>query len=105
MTGARIAQVRQTVPAGTETPDWARGACYQDLEAHETLFFAASGDGGGFGSERQRQKARARAVCRPCPILRDCLAYALETSQLFGVWGGLTPSERKRKGRSVLANL
>lgn len=39
----------------------------------------------------------ARAVCALCPVRVDCLDYAMQTAQKFGVWGGL--SERERRAR------
>lgn len=36
----------------------------------------------------------ALAVCRLCPVKAECLAWALETRQSFGVFGGTTPDER-----------
>jgi WhiB family redox-sensing transcriptional regulator len=39
----------------------------------------------------------ARAVCARCPVRADCLDYAMETGQKFGIWGGL--SERERRAR------
>lgn len=38
----------------------------------------------------------ARQLCAECPVVAKCLEYALTTSQAFGIWGGLTPSERHR---------
>ena len=35
----------------------------------------------------------AKALCRQCPIQRECLTYALENHEMFGVWGGLAPKE------------
>jgi WhiB family redox-sensing transcriptional regulator len=37
---------------------------------------------------------RAQAVCSECPVREACLAYALDTRQPYGVWGGHTPAER-----------
>jgi WhiB family redox-sensing transcriptional regulator len=38
---------------------------------------------------------RAKAVCNDdCPVRAACLAYAVETEQPWGVWGGKTPDER-----------
>ena len=37
---------------------------------------------------------RAVAVCRVCPHVAACLAWALATEQVFGIWGGKTPEER-----------
>jgi WhiB family redox-sensing transcriptional regulator len=36
----------------------------------------------------------ARAICRRCPMLERCGLYALDTTQHWGVWGGLTEKER-----------
>ncbi len=38
----------------------------------------------------------AKAVCAECPVLAECRAYALETGQRFGVWGGLSARERQQ---------
>jgi hypothetical protein len=38
----------------------------------------------------------ARAVCQTCPVQLDCLAYAREGRELFGVWGGQATKERLR---------
>ena len=45
--------------------------------------------------------AEAKAICRICPVAADCLTFALETRQEFGVWGGMTEHER-HKIRPVL---
>lgn len=45
----------------------------------------------------------AKAICRHCPVARECLTYALETAQEFGVWGAMTEKERfvLRTGKNV----
>lgn len=46
---------------------------------------------------------QARAICAQCGVRAQCLAWALSHNEL-GVWGGTTPSERRRlKGRDRLA--
>jgi WhiB family redox-sensing transcriptional regulator len=42
------------------------------------------------------KQREARSVCRGCPVLRQCLAHALDERIEFGVWGGMT--ERERRG-------
>jgi WhiB family redox-sensing transcriptional regulator len=37
----------------------------------------------------------ARAICRGCPVLTQCLSYALDERVEFGVWGGMTERERR----------
>lgn len=46
--------------------------------------------------ERIRLEQTAKQVCAECAVLLDCRAYALEREERFGVWGGLTETERRR---------
>jgi len=38
----------------------------------------------------------AKAVCSGCWVQKDCLEYALETGEQFGVWGSTTEKDRRR---------
>ena len=38
----------------------------------------------------------ARAICARCCVRLECLALALRTDNLDGIWGGLTAAERTR---------
>jgi len=38
----------------------------------------------------------AKAVCAVCAVREQCLEYALEAREEYGVWGGTTPRERRR---------
>jgi WhiB family redox-sensing transcriptional regulator len=40
----------------------------------------------------------ARRVCRPCPVRRECLRWALDNAEQHGIWGGATPDERALAG-------
>lgn len=42
-----------------------------------------------------RQISQAKAICENCSVYAQCLEYALNTGQDYGVWGGLTPKERR----------
>jgi hypothetical protein len=47
---------------------------------------------------------QAKKYCRTiCPIRNMCLEYAIESKELFGVWGGMTPVEREQiiTGRKI----
>jgi WhiB family redox-sensing transcriptional regulator len=72
--------------AGTADPElsWQeRGLCAQtDPEA----FFPEKG-----GSTREAKK-----VCVSCDVRAECLEYALEHDERFGIWGGLSERERRR---------
>lgn len=38
----------------------------------------------------------AKKICESCPVEMSCLAYAIDTSQAWGIWGGRTERERRR---------
>ena len=38
---------------------------------------------------------RAKAVCAGCPVRPPCLAFALDTHQGYGIWGGYDEDERR----------
>ena len=44
--------------------------------------------------------AEAVAVCQDCPLKRECLIQAVTYHEPFGVWGGMTASQRQQlRGR------
>lgn len=45
--------------------------------------------------ERERREMRAKSICKVCPVNAECLAYALEIREPYGIWGGLTETERR----------
>ena len=56
----------------------------------QAMFFPDNG-GGALGDVLQ-----AKAICRGCPLLRPCRAWALEQPArwLYGVWGATSRGER-----------
>lgn len=49
-----------------------------------------------FFPERGASTKEAKAVCRGCEVRLDCLEYALQNGEKFGIWGGLSERERRR---------
>lgn len=46
------------------------------------------------------QIERVKAICLGCPVINDCLEWAMETNQDAGIWGGLSEDERRAQRRS-----
>jgi WhiB family redox-sensing transcriptional regulator len=53
-----------------------------------------------FGSSREAERMALR-LCAICTVEDECLDYALETRERFGVWGGTTEKQRKRMIREL----
>ena len=69
-----------------------RGACSgEDPE----LFFAPEG---ARGADRWSYEVDAKAICAECPVVAQCLEYALE-HRMDGVWGGTNEAERRELRR------
>ena len=43
----------------------------------------------------------AKRVCMSCEVRAECLEYALEHDERFGIWGGLSERERRRLKRQA----
>ena len=59
--------------------------------ADPELFFPVSVSGRSLD-----QAMEAKALCAACPVRAECLAFALETGQVHGIWGGRTEEERRQ---------
>jgi WhiB family redox-sensing transcriptional regulator len=67
-----------------DRPRWQRDALCKD---HDTnIFYPAPGD-----VELLR---KAKGICKECPVRQNCLEYALDNSERFGIWGGKSARER-----------
>lgn len=53
-----------------------------------------------FYSDFSADIRRAKAICGLCPFRVECLAYAEEKGESFGVWGGVDRKKRKRMTES-----
>lgn len=47
------------------------------------------------GPSRARRERQAKAVCSGCPVLQNCLRWALAAREPYGVWGGMSVEERE----------
>ena len=76
--------------------DWRDTAACRDSEPN--LFFPIGSTGPAVD-----QIEAAKAICAECLVRDECLAYALETNQEAGVWGGYAEDERRRLRKRWLA--
>ena len=49
-----------------------------------------------FFPERGASTREAKEVCRGCIVREQCLEFALQNGEKFGIWGGLSERERRR---------
>lgn len=49
-----------------------------------------------FFSSNPTEKYQAKNLCFSCPARRDCIKWALETRQIWGIWGGKDEGEIRR---------
>ena len=46
--------------------------------------------------ERERREDKAKAICSVCPVRSQCLDFAVQIREPYGIWGGLTESDRRQ---------
>lgn len=82
------------IAAVMQRPEWMRYAVCNQMGGD--TFFPEEHDRGGANAARQ--------VCwEVCHNRPACLSYALANDEPEGIWGGYTPSERRRLVREGLA--
>jgi WhiB family redox-sensing transcriptional regulator len=95
MDGGNTVNHTTTTPAAS---DWRHGAAC--LHEDPELFFPI-----GNTDPALQWADEAKAVCNRCPVMQDCLAWALETRQEHGVWGGMSEGERRSELRRAARRL
>lgn len=46
------------------------------------------------GRARAQRENRAKAICASCPVINNCREHALNVEEPYGIWGGMSESER-----------
>jgi WhiB family redox-sensing transcriptional regulator len=70
-----------------DPPDWYDQALCAQTDPE--MFYPEKG-----GSVREAKK-----VCLACEVRDNCLTYALDNDERFGIWGGLSERERRKLKR------
>lgn len=89
----KLMMSRRILPAPA-VPERGRDASWREsaacLGADTELFFPV-----GFTGPAAADIRAAKAFCERCPVRACCLAYALDTGQAAGIWGGYDGNERR----------
>jgi WhiB family transcriptional regulator, redox-sensing transcriptional regulator len=56
-----------------------------------------------FFAEKGGPAGAAKRVCAGCPVTQDCLEFALRNKEMYGIWGGASPKERRQMLRGAPA--
>lgn len=83
--GQKLCSACRYFAADQPPGDWARrGAC---IGADPDLFD---------GDRYAKRYDEAIAICSTCPVIDECLNYAIDSNINHGVWGGLTAYQRRQ---------
>lgn len=80
----RLLARRISEDGGGKQREWAEQALCANADPE--LFFPPDGDSG----------ALAKQICSRCTVQPECLAYAIDANEEFGIWGGMTWKERNQ---------
>jgi WhiB family redox-sensing transcriptional regulator len=61
----------------------------------------AQTDPEAFFPEKGGSTREAKKICTGCEVRGECLEYALQHDERFGIWGGLSERERRRLKRAI----
>jgi WhiB family redox-sensing transcriptional regulator len=62
----------------------------------QTDSLCAQTDPEAFFPEKGGSTRDAKKICASCEVRAQCLEYALENDERFGIWGGLSERERRK---------
>ena len=62
----------------------------------------AQTDPEAFFPEKGGSTRDAKRICASCDVKAQCLEYALQNDERFGIWGGLSERERRKLKRRVV---
>lgn len=71
----------------------------QNPLAWQSDALCAQTDPEAFFPEKGGSTRDAKRICTSCEVRAQCLQYALENDERFGIWGGLSERERRRLRR------
>lgn len=77
------------------------GGDTSDPEDWRAQALCAQTDPEAFFPEKGESPRAAKKVCQACPVRLQCLQFAVDHNQRFGIWGGLSARERREYARAA----
>ena len=68
----------------------------EELLAWQSDSLCAQTDPEAFFPEKGGSTRDAKKICGSCEVRAQCLEYALQNDERFGIWGGLSERERRK---------
>jgi WhiB family redox-sensing transcriptional regulator len=62
----------------------------------------AQTDPEAFFPEKGGSTREAKKICTSCEVRSQCLEYALQNDERFGIWGGLSERERRKLRKTAV---
>lgn len=81
----------------TEPESWIKQAICKGMN---DLFFPEEDSNNAY-----KVYQNAKQICNGCPVVAECLSYALDNQIYFGVWGAKSPKERRTMYRNSLYSI
>ena len=78
---------------------WGDGVGDDTRLAWQEEALCAQTDPEAFFPEKGGSTREAKRICVGCTVKAECLEYALAHDERFGIWGGLSERERRRRKR------
>ena len=91
-----MADVRRLPGPNADIWDWQMKGLCRGVDS--SFFFHPDGER---GPARAQREARAKAMCARCPVLEQCRTHAMAVQEPYGIWGGMSESERDSAVRSA----
>jgi WhiB family redox-sensing transcriptional regulator len=85
-----MTDVRRLPGPNADVWEWQLNGACRGLDVER--FFHPDGER---GPRRVNRERAAKAVCATCPVIDACARHAIEAREPYGVWGGLSETDRE----------
>ncbi len=78
------------------------GNLFDQDEQWQEKALCAQTDPEAFFPDKGGSTREAKRICQGCEVKDECLEYAMNNDERFGIWGGLSERERRRLKRGII---